>query len=69
MGREPQGSRGPLQARLREILEEGCPFKRNDTILEEMPAGVVHFPGGGIQDNLADKARKLGIPVWKQGGA
>ena len=29
------------------------------------------FPGTGIQDNLADKAKKLGIPVWKfgEGGA
>ena len=27
------------------------------------------FPGNGIQDNLADKAKKLGIPVWKFGGA
>jgi hypothetical protein len=26
------------------------------------------FPGTGIQDNLADKAKKLGIPVWKFGG-
>jgi hypothetical protein len=25
------------------------------------------FPGTGIQDNLADKARKLGIPAWKFG--
>ena len=25
-------------------------------------------PGTGIQDNLADKARKLGIPVWKVRG-
>jgi hypothetical protein len=49
--------------------KKAAPFKRNDTILEEMPAGVIHFPGGGIQDNLADKARKLGIPVWKHGGA
>ena len=24
-------------------------------------------PGTGIQDNLADKARKLGIPVWRLG--
>jgi hypothetical protein len=47
--------------------KKSAPFKRNDTILEEMPAGVVHFPGGGIQDNLADKARKLGIPVWSFG--
>jgi hypothetical protein len=30
---------------------------------------VLHFSGTGIQDNLADKAKKLGIPVWKFGGA
>jgi hypothetical protein len=23
------------------------------------------FPGTGIQGNLADKTKKLGIPVWK----
>jgi hypothetical protein len=46
-----------------------APFKRNDTMLEALPIGVMHFPGTGIQDNLADKARKLGIPVWKFGGA
>jgi hypothetical protein len=28
----------------------------------------MHFPGTGIQDNLADKARRLGIPVWRFGG-
>ncbi len=44
---------------------KSAPFKRNDTMLETMPVGVVVFPGGGIQDNLADKARKLGIPVWR----
>ena len=33
-----------------------------------LPIGVMHFPGTGIQDNLADKAKKLGIPVWKFGG-
>ncbi len=27
------------------------------------------FAGTGIQENLADKARKLGIPVWRFGGA
>jgi hypothetical protein len=31
--------------------------------------GVMHFPGTGIQDNLADKAKRLGIAVWKFGGA
>lgn len=48
---------------------KAAPFKRNDTLLETMPIGVLHFPGNGINDNLADKARKLGIPVWRFGGA
>jgi len=26
---------------------------------------VLVFPGNGIQENLADKAKKLGIPVMK----
>jgi hypothetical protein len=38
-------------------------------MLETLPIGVLFFPGTGIQDNLADKARKLGIPGWKFGGA
>ena len=46
-----------------------APFKRNDDMLEIVPKGVMHFPGNGINDNLADKARKLGIQVWKHGGA
>ena len=29
-----------------------------------MPRGVIVFPGTGIQDNLADKARKMGIRIW-----
>ena len=48
---------------------KAAPFKRNDQILDVLPIGVMHFPGTGIQDNLADKAKKLGIPVWKFGGA
>jgi len=48
---------------------KAAPFKRNDQILDVLPIGVMHFPGSGIQDNLADKAKKLGIPVWKHGGA
>ncbi|MGH6633427.1 MAG: DUF2493 domain-containing protein, partial [Sphingopyxis sp.] len=43
---------------------KAAPFKRNDRILEAMPVGIIIFPGTGIQDNLADKARKMGIPVW-----
>jgi hypothetical protein len=46
-----------------------APFKRNDQMLEIVPKGVMHFPGTGISDNLADKAKTLGIPVWKFGGA
>ena len=46
-----------------------APFKRNDEMLQIVPKGVLHFPGTGINDNLADKAKKLGIPVWKFGGA
>ena len=36
-------------------------------MLNVLPLGVMIFPGTGIQDNLADKARKLGIPVWRFG--
>jgi hypothetical protein len=48
-----------------------APFKRNDAILEVLPIGILAFPGTGIQANLADKARRLGIKVWQsgQGGA
>jgi len=46
---------------------KAAPFKRNDAMLATLPIGVLHFPGTGIQDNLADKARKLGIPVWRFG--
>jgi SLOG family YspA-like protein len=42
-----------------------APFKRNDRMLEALPIGVVVFPGSGIAANLADKARMLGIPVWR----
>ena len=44
---------------------KAAPFKRNDVILDVLPVGVLVFPGTGIQENLADKARKLGIPVMK----
>jgi hypothetical protein len=42
-----------------------APFKRNDQMLEALPIGVIAFPGSGISANLADKAKKLGIPVWR----
>ena len=51
---------------------KAAPFKRNDAILDVLPIGVIVFPGTGIQDNFADKARKLGITAFdlrKAGGA
>ena len=44
--------------------KNAAPFKRNDQLLDVLPIGVVVFPGSGISDNLADKARKLGIPLF-----
>jgi hypothetical protein len=44
---------------------KAAPFKRNDQLLAVLPIGVVVFPGSGISANLADKAKKLGIPVWR----
>jgi hypothetical protein len=42
-----------------------APFKRNDRMVEALPIGVVVFPGSGIATNLADKAQRLGMPVWQ----
>ena len=39
---------------------------------EALPIGVVVFPGSGVTDNLADKAKAMGIPLFdcrKAGGA
>jgi hypothetical protein len=46
---------------------KAAPIERNDQMLDALPIGVIAFPGTGIQDNLADKAKRLGIPVWKFG--
>ncbi len=40
---------------------KAAPFKRNDEMLGVLPIGVIIFPGTGIQDNLADKAKAMGI--------
>jgi hypothetical protein len=42
-----------------------APFKRNDQMLDALPTGLIAFPGSGISANLTDKARKMGIPVWR----
>ncbi len=34
-------------------------------MLEVLPMGVLVVLGNGTQENLADKAKKLGIPVMK----
>jgi len=47
---------------------KAAPFIRNDQMLEAMPIGLIVFPGSGISANLADKARKLGIPIWNFSG-
>lgn len=44
--------------------KSSAPFKRNDEVLSLPPKGVIVFPGGGIQDNLFDKAKKMGITRW-----
>src|SRR5262249_62211910 len=47
---------------------KAAPFRRNDEMLAVLPIGVIVFPGSGISANLVDKAKKLGIPVWKYDG-
>lgn len=62
----PQVAFRPVWARHAKV----APFRRNDAMIERMPIGVLVFPGTGIQEDLADKARRLGIPVMRiKGGA
>ena len=68
---------GPITARCRRSPSSptgrSTPRRRRSSATTRcwtvLPIGVMVFPGTGIQDNLADKARKLGIPVWKFGRA
>jgi hypothetical protein len=77
-GGSPKGTEhvGALWARERGVTQvlfkpdwakhrNAAPFKRNDELLEALPVGVVAFPGNGVSANLADKAKKLGIPVMR----
>ncbi|MEM8992201.1 MAG: DUF2493 domain-containing protein [Pseudomonadota bacterium] len=43
---------------------KAAPFKRNDQLLDTAPIGLIVFPGSGITDNLADKARAMGVPLY-----
>ena len=67
----PQIPFKPDWARYPRHRSNEAPFKRNDKMLEDLPKGVIVAGDGGIQQNLADKAKKLGIKVWKlhSGGA
>ena len=46
-------------------FKKAAPFKRNDLILEALHKAVIACPGNGINANLVDKARKMGIKVWQ----
>ena len=54
----------PLNPDWRKYSRAQAPFKRNDSALALMPQVVITFPGGGIQANLYDKARAMGIRTW-----
>ncbi|MDG3444580.1 DUF2493 domain-containing protein [Nitrospirillum amazonense] len=43
--------------------QRAAPFKRNDALLDVAPIGILLYPGQGVVDNMADKAKRLGIPV------
>lgn len=45
-------------------FKKAAPFRRNDQMLVALPKAVVACPGNGINANLVDKARKMGITVW-----
>ncbi|WP_414462437.1 DUF2493 domain-containing protein [Hyphomicrobium sp. DY-1] len=48
--------------------DKSAPFKRNDRMLQANPIGVIVYPGNGINYNLADKAKKLGIRLLDRTG-
>lgn len=54
----------PFPPDFKKHSKSSAPFKRNDDVLAQNLAGVIVFPGGGIQDNLFDKARAMGITRW-----
>ena len=44
---------------------KAAPFRRNDDLLNLIPKGIIAFPGSGITENLIDKARQKGFPVYR----
>ncbi len=78
-GGSPKGAEqiASCRARTREVPQvafrpdwskhgKAAPFKRNDAMLNLLPAGVIVLPGTGIQENLADKARKMGCVALRK---
>ena len=65
LGRQPQGVTQIAFKPDWNRHAKAAPFRRNDQMLSVMPAGVIVFPGSGITENLADKARRFGIPLWR----
>lgn len=47
--------------------QKSAPFKRNDQLLKAQPIGLLAFKGNGIVENIIDKAKAQGIPVWRAG--
>ncbi|ODU76582.1 MULTISPECIES: DUF2493 domain-containing protein [Sphingomonadales] len=44
--------------------KKAAPFRRNDQMLETLPKALIACPGNGINANLVDKARAMGITIW-----
>ncbi|EFL89433.1 DUF2493 domain-containing protein [Ahrensia sp. R2A130] len=44
---------------------KAAPFRRNDALLKEMPIGLIAFSGSGVNENIVDKAKGLGITVMR----
>jgi len=60
----------PFKPDFKKYPANRAPYLRNDAMLEILPVGVLVFGKGGIQGNIYDKARKLGIPArMYEGGA
>lgn len=47
--------------------KKAAPFRRNDQMLDTLPKAVIACPGNGINANLVDKARAMGITIWHLG--
>lgn len=46
-------------------FRKAAPFRRNDQLLDTLPKALIACPGNGINANLVDKARTMGIKIWR----